>query len=176
MSIGRRAFLAAAGSSLTGVVLAACGASGSGPGAAKPVSAPATVQYLVQSDSLWDKDKEILVPFKEKAPNITVEAVPVPSDNFTKLKVLMAGGTPPDSGYLNINNMPEAAEGGMLAPVDKLLQRDWKSYDGDDVYPGGWEAVTWKGKRYGTVFEANPFLPVFRTDFFDSGAVDYLTK
>src|SRR5438105_801390 len=37
-------------------VLAACGAGGESAGAAKS-SGPATVQYLVQSDSLWEKDK-----------------------------------------------------------------------------------------------------------------------
>jgi multiple sugar transport system substrate-binding protein len=184
MAMGRRSYLAGVGAGLgvglgaglSGVLLAACGAGGETSGAAKTSSGPATVQYLVQSDSLWEKDKLMLEPFKQKAPNVTVEAIPVPSDSFTKLKVLMAGGTPPDSGYMNVINMPESADAGMLAEVDKLLQRDWKSFDGDDVYPGGWEAVTWKGKRYGTVFEANPFLPVFRPDFFDSSAATYPTK
>jgi ABC-type glycerol-3-phosphate transport system substrate-binding protein len=121
MTLRRRSLLISGSTALSGALVAACGAGGQTASPAQPSAGPATVQFLVQSDSLWEKDKLMLVPFKEKAPNITVEAIPVPSDSFTKLKVLMAGGTPPDSGYLNIINMPEAAEGGMLAEADKLL-------------------------------------------------------
>src|SRR6266542_1039496 len=89
---------------------------------------------------------------------------------------LLAAGTPPDTTWLNISDMPGVAEQGALFGLDQWITRDWKAMDGDDIYPGAWEAVTWKGKRHGTPYEANPFLPVYRKDFFDAANVPYPTK
>lgn len=174
----RRRALTTAGVALAGSVLAACRAGdgarqaqGGRPGT--PLHQPVTIEYLFQSDVLWEKDKLLLDPFREKAPHITITPL---SGGFDKLKVLLASGTPPDSAWLNIIHVPLLAEQGALLAVDHWLARDWKAMEGDDIYPGAWEAVTWKGKRYGTPFEANPFLPVFRPDFFDEAGLPYPTK
>ncbi len=134
-----------------------------------------SIEYLYQADDLWEKDKLMLEPFKAKQPDITVSPLSAGSNQLEKLRTLIAGGNPPDTAWLNIINVPVMAEAGALMPADAWLARDWKAMEGDDVYAGAWDAVTWKGKRYGTPLEANPFLPVFRPDFFDSASDPYPT-
>ena len=173
MRIGRRRYLLGAGASLSGVALAACGASTTSPAPAAEAK-PVTIEYNVQSAVLWEKAGKVVPAFNAKFPHITVQATP--DGGIAKLRTLLAGGTPPDSTWLNISDMPGVAEQGALYPLDQWISRDWKAMDGDDVYPGAWEAVTWKGKRHGTPYEANPFLPVYRKDFFDAASVPYPTR
>jgi multiple sugar transport system substrate-binding protein len=176
----RRAALSAAATAAAagGGALSACAAGGgSGGGGSAPPAArgPATIEYLYQSDSLWEKDKLVLEPFQKAAPQVTVTPVPTGTNRLDKLQSLLAAGTPPDSGWLNIIEVPNMVELGAVLPAEDWLKRDWRAMDGDDVYPGAWEAVSWKGKRYGTPLEANPFLPVFRPDFFDPAGVTHPT-
>jgi multiple sugar transport system substrate-binding protein len=173
LRIGRRSYLAGAGGALGGAALAACGASTTAPPPAAETR-PVTIEYNVQSAVLWEKAGKVVPAFNERFPHITVQATP--DGGIAKLRTLLAGGTPPDTTWLNISDMPGVAEQGALFALDSWITRDWKALEGDDVYPGAWEAVTWKGKRHGTPYEANPFLPVYRTDFFDAAGVPYPTK
>ncbi|MDQ3701310.1 MAG: sugar ABC transporter substrate-binding protein, partial [Chloroflexota bacterium] len=95
---------------------------------------------------------------------------------IARLRTMLAAGTVPETSWVNITDLPALAEQGALFQLDQWISRDWKTMDGDDVYPGAWEAVAWKGKRYGTPYEANPFLPVYRKDFFDAAGVPYPTR
>jgi multiple sugar transport system substrate-binding protein len=161
------------GAGLGGVLLAACGA-GQTPGAPAADAKPVTIEYNVQSAALWEKAGQVVAPFNKKYPHITVNATP--DGGIAKLRTMLAAGTVPDTTWLNISDMPGVAEQGALFQLDQWITRDWKAMDGDDVYPGAWEAITWKGKRHGTPYEANPFLPVYRTDFFDAAGVPYPTR
>jgi multiple sugar transport system substrate-binding protein len=176
MKIGRRDYLTGLSTSLGGVVLAACGGSAANttPSAPAADAKPVTIEYNVQSAILWEKAGKVVEPFNKKYPHITVKATP--DGGITKLRTLLAAGTPPDTTWLNISDMPGVAEQGALFGLDQWITRDWKAIDGDDIYPGAWEAVTWKGKRHGTPYEANPFLPVYRKDFFDAAGAVYPAK
>jgi multiple sugar transport system substrate-binding protein len=172
---GVAAVLAAGAGGPAGLLLAACGAQGQGGAGTRPEARPVTIEYLYQADNLWEKDKLVLEPFKQKAPHITVNPVPAGGNRMDKLRSLIASGTPPDSAWLNIIDVPAMVEQGAVMEADRWLSRDWKAMDGDDIYSGAWEAVSWKGKRYGTPLEANPFLPVFRPDLFDADGVPHPT-
>jgi ABC-type glycerol-3-phosphate transport system substrate-binding protein len=137
--------------------------------------APVTIEYFYQADNLWPKDKLMLEPFMAQHPDITVTGVS-PGTNFdTKLHAMIAGGTPPDTTWMNDIAVPALVDEGAVLAADSYLDRDWTAMDGGDIYPGAWDAVKWQGKRYGTPFEDNPFLPVFRPDFFDAASVPYPT-
>lgn len=197
MNSGRRTYLAGLGAGLGGVLLAACGATPSAttaPGTANTAksassassasttntvaktAAPVTMEYNVQSQMLWEKAGKIVPAFNAQYPNITVQPVFSDQNSITKLRATLAAGTPPDSSWVNITDTPSLAEQGALFSLEQWIARDWKAMDGDDIYPGAWESVSWKGVRYGTPYEANPFLPVYRTDFFDSVGLAYPTK
>jgi multiple sugar transport system substrate-binding protein len=150
--------------------------SGTAGAAANAVpGAPVTIEYFYQADNLWPKDKLILEPFMTQHPEITVSGVS-PGSNFdTKLHAMIAGGTPPDTTWMNDIAVPALVDEGAVLATDSYLARDWTAMEGDDIYAGAWDAVTWKGKRYGTPLEDNPFLPVFRPDFFDAASVPYPT-
>ncbi len=172
----RRSAMAALGAGIVGTLAAACGLRGqTGAGEVHPAAKPVTIEYLYQADNLWEKDKLVLEAFKPKAPYITVTPVPAGGNRLEKLQSTLASGTPPDSAWLNIIDVPAMVEQGAVMAADQWLARDWKAMDGDDIYAGAWEAVSWKGKRYGTPLEANPFLPVFRPDLFDADGLPYLT-
>jgi multiple sugar transport system substrate-binding protein len=175
MTRTRRGLLSGTGGGLTAVTLAACAGGGGQTGGGPPARQPVTIEYLYQADNLWEKDRLVLEPFKQAAPHVTVTPVPAGGNRLDKLQSLLASGTAPDSAWLNIIDVPGLVERGAVTVADRWLARDWKAMDGDDIYPGAWDAVTWKGKRYGTPLEANPFLPVFRPDLYDAAAVAYPT-
>ena len=175
VGIGRRTLLARTGTGLTGVLLAACGG---GQTATTPAAStrPVTIEYNVQNPTLWEKAGQVVPPFNKKYPHITVQTVPGEGAGIAKLRTMLAAGTVPETSWMNITDLPALADQGALYTLDQWITRDWKAMEGDDVYPGAWEAVTWKTKRYGTPYEANPFLPVYRKDWFDAANVAYPTK
>lgn len=170
----RRTHLTHAGAALSGVLVAACGGASTPAAPAADTGTPVTIEYNVQSASLWEKAGQVVPPFNKRFPNITVSAAP--DGSVAKLRTMLAAGTAPDATWMNISDLPGFAEQGALFVLDPWIGRDWRAMDGDDVYPGAWEAVTWKGKRHGTPYEANPFLPVYRKDFFDAAGVAYPTR
>lgn len=171
----RRAILLGTSALLGGTTLAACG--GRQPAAPPAADAtPVTIEYNVQSLTLWQKAGQIVPAFNKRYPHITVQTVPGDGTSIAKLRTMIAAGTVPETSWMNITDLPGLAEQGALFQLDQWIARDWRAMDGDDVFPGAWEAITWKGRRYGTPYEANPFLPVYRTDFFDAAGVAYPTK
>lgn len=175
MPISRRALLTRTTTGLAGALLAACGGA-STQTAPTADTRPVTIEYNVQNPTLWEKAGQVVPPFNKKFPHITVKTTPGEGSGIAKLRTMLAAGTPPETSWMNITDLPALAEQGALFELDKWIARDWKAMDGDDVYPGAWEAVAWKGKRYGTPYEANPFLPVSRKDFFDAASVAYPTR
>ncbi len=159
----------------TGALAAACGGAQTATTPAADAK-PVTIEYNVQSAPLWEKAGQVVPAFNKKFPHITVKTSPSEGSGIAKLRTMLAAGTAPDTSWMNITDLPSVAEQGSLFTLDQWITRDWKAMDGDDVYPGAWEAVTWKGKRHGTPYEANPFLPVYRKDFFDAANVPYPTK
>ena len=171
----RRTALLATGALLAAPALAACGQS---PVASPPAAdaRPVTIEYNVQNPTLWEKAGQVVPAFNKKYPHITVQTVPGEGSGIAKLRTMIAAGTVPETSWMNITDLPALAEQGALYHLDPWITRDWKAMDGDDVYPGAWEAVAWNGKRYGTPYEANPFLPVYRKDLFDAANVPYPTR
>lgn len=173
--ISRRTIVADGAAGLSGLVLAACGG---GQTSTTPAASaePVTIEYNVQNPTLWEKAGRVVPPFNTKYPHITIKTVPGEASGIARLRTMLAAGTVPETSWMNITDLPALAEQGALFQLDQWISRDWKAMDGDDVYPGAWEAVAWKGKRYGTPYEANPFLPVYRKDFFDAAGVPYPTR
>ncbi len=103
----RRSYLKGAAAGMAGAALAACGASAT-PATPAADTKPVTIEYNVQSAVLWEMADKVVPAFNQKFPHITVQAAP--DGGLAKLRTMLAGGTPPDTTWLNISDMPGVAE------------------------------------------------------------------
>jgi multiple sugar transport system substrate-binding protein len=98
---------------------------------------------------------KIVIPYFEKLhPGIVVKDVPIPYDDLhQKLVTAVAGGQLPDVVRSDIIWVPELANLGVLAPLDKTLP-DFKSIAAK-TYPGPLATNYWKGHYYGLPLDTN---------------------
>ena len=66
---------------------------------------------------------ELVAAFERRNPGIDVEYRPVPRDYVTKLKLMFAGGTPPDVFYLPDGDFPAFAAAGRVLNLQPYIAR-----------------------------------------------------
>ena len=146
------AALAAGGA---GALAAACGVEGM-PGTSGPprkALAPATVGFITWFAQLPDPHG-IVFPraqalFQEKFPQITVNSVIIPNGQIAeRVRVMVAGGTPPDVVAVNPRVLTPLYSDGILAELDAYLKRDAREVKLDDFFPVPMQRVVQKGKHY----------------------------
>lgn len=99
--------------------LTACGSSTD-----QPSSSGGKVELVYR---LWDEQQEVgykavFAAFTAENPDITVRMEVLPWDQYwTKLTTELAGGKAPDVFWLTVENFPDMADKGVLAPLDDLL-------------------------------------------------------
>jgi multiple sugar transport system substrate-binding protein len=77
---------------------------------------------------LWDEQQEVgyksvFAAFTAENPGITVRMEVLPWDQYwTKLTTELASGKAPDVFWLTVENFPDLASKGVLAPLDELLE------------------------------------------------------
>src|SRR5271157_6388858 len=141
------------------LLLAACGT------AATPVAVPQTVVVTATPApagpvtlTFWNAysataeepyvEKTLIPAFEASHPNITVQAVNIPYDQFhQKLLTAIAGGTAPDVARLDIIWQPEFANLGALVPLDQTMS-DFSTYK-NAVFPGPLATTFYQGHYYG---------------------------
>ncbi|GAB3936049.1 sugar ABC transporter substrate-binding protein [Kribbella albertanoniae] len=78
---------------------------------------------------LWDEQQEVgykavFAAFTAENPDITVRMEVLPWDQYwTKLTTELAGGKAPDVFWLTVENFPDLAGKGVLAPLDDVIAR-----------------------------------------------------
>jgi multiple sugar transport system substrate-binding protein len=99
--------------------------------------------------------EKVIIPAFEKAHrDIVVKDVTIPYDSLhQKLVTAVAGGQLPDLVRSDIIWVPELANLGVLAPLDKELS-DFKSLSAS-VFPGPLTTNYWKGHYYGLPLDTN---------------------
>src|SRR6266536_2282360 len=104
---------------------------------------------------------KVVIPYFEKLnPGIVVKDVPIPYDDLhQKLVTAVAGGQLPDLVRADIIWVPELANLGVLAPLDKQLP-DFKSL-AKKVFPGPLATNYWKGHYYGCPLDTNTRVWVY---------------
>ncbi|MBN1266485.1 MAG: extracellular solute-binding protein [Anaerolineales bacterium] len=174
------------------VLLSACG----GPAAA-PEAVPETVIETVEIEvpvtltpapeepatvSFWHTYSEnspevsmlidTLIPmFEEQNPDITVEALSVPYDDFrSKLITSIAGGIAPDLARVDIIWVPELAEMGALAALDTEMA-DFDDYRAA-VFPGPLSTTYWQGHYYGLPMTTNTKVWFYNQDLYTQAGLD----
>ncbi len=154
------------------LVLSACAAPESNAAVEEPASASTQDEVSTEADSteqveitFWHTYNEDgtenstlvndLIPlFEESHPNIKVNAISVPYDNFReKLLAAISAGTAPDLIRSDIIWVPELANLGALTALDEAMSdfADYKSV----VYEGPLSTNYWDGHYYGLPLDTN---------------------
>jgi len=135
---------------------------------------PVTIQfwhtYSIETETPFLQD--VLIPeFEASHPNIIVEQVQVPYDEFRrKLLTAIAGGTAPDMIRSDIIWVPEFADMGALVALDEFMP-DFKTYQ-DAVFPGPLATNFLNGHYYGLPLDTNTRVLVYNKDMFAAAGVD----
>ena len=120
---------------------------------------------------------EFIKDFNSTHPNITVEAIVVPYDEYDpKLFSMWAAGTPPDifwcaaeSGYV------DHAIRDMNLTVDPLVNKDKDVVNIEDFYPAAIEGATFRGELKGLPFAQAYTALFYNATLFDDAGIEYPT-
>lgn len=102
----------------------------------------------------------------------TVEFDVLPFDNYNDaLTVQLAGGNPPDLGWIFERNAPEFVDAGVLYDVGPSL-RDDADYAFDDIEESALSLWVDGDAVYGYPFSTSPFAIFYNADMFDEAGLD----
>ncbi len=112
--------------------------------------------------------------FKDVCPGVTVNYEPIPADFQTKLKAQMAGGTAPDTFYVDDQLMTAFAPTGQLLALDEYMAEAGVSRD--DFIPALLTIFTLEGKTYGLPKDWGTLGLVYIPEVFDEAGLEYPTE
>ena len=116
-------------------------------------------------------EKTIIPAFEAAHPNIKVQSVAIPYDQFhQKLLTSIAGGSAPDVARLDIIWVPEFGGMGALVPLDQDMS-DFSSLK-DSVFPGPLSTNFYKDHYYGLPLDTNTRVLVYNKDVFQAAGID----
>ncbi len=115
---------------------------------------------------------EVLIPqFEADHPNIKVQSLLVPYDQFRrKLLIALSGGSAPDVARVDIIWTPELADQGALAKLDEVMS-DFSDLK-DAVLPGPLSTNYYKGNYYGLPLDTNTRVLVYNKDMFAAAGIE----
>ncbi|GAA1617667.1 sugar ABC transporter substrate-binding protein [Kribbella sancticallisti] len=102
---------------------------------------------------LWDEQQEVgykavFAAFTAENPDITVRMEVLPWDQYwTKLTTELAGGKAPDVFWLTVENFPDLADKGVLAPLDDLIAKAGLKLD--SYHPNVVQSYKFEDKQLG---------------------------
>jgi multiple sugar transport system substrate-binding protein len=112
--------------------------------------------------------------FTNENPNVQIEAIHVDSLSFgQKLKTMIAGGTPPDVFYLDIEDFAGLAARGELLQLDDYLNRDKDEVKPEDFFEAPFNEFRYKGRLYGIAKDFTTLVLYYNMNLFDKYNVAY---
>ena len=168
--------LSAVGAAPAAWALAACGASGSSPGAQTPDKlGPATLRLLYRGGQYEDEFHSVRNPdFEAKYPGVKVQMESTAgSDHYTKALAAAAGGTSTDliwsstgsGGYFSF------AVGKIIRTVDDIATRD--KFDFKQYYETSIKSLRRENKLYGLPILCHPSISMI---WFNQSALESVTN
>lgn len=130
--------------------------------------------------TVWTGSDEHLGLFDDIADEFIAEHDTVESVNFDvlpfedyddALTVQLAGGNPPDLGWIFERSAPQFIEAGVLADVGPEL-RESEDYDFDDITDRALELWVEDEAVYGYPFSSSPFAMFYNADMFAEAGLD----
>jgi multiple sugar transport system substrate-binding protein len=169
------------------MIAAACVSGGNTTGnksAAAPRSSGATIKPIIPKEptspvtitfSSWVGDspqiKLMVKQFEQLHPNITIQLQAVSADNSTtKLTTQIAGGTAPDTAYVDSSAVQNFASKGALVNIDGYIAGSNDVHVSDFV-PGFLQAAQYKGSTFGLPFDGETTGLFYRTDMFQAAGI-----
>jgi len=139
-----------------------------------PVSEPVTITFwhAYSADTEAKFLDETLIPeFEAANPDIKVQSVLVPYDQFRrKLLIALSGGESPDLARLDIIWVPELADQGALAKLDEVMP-DFAAVS-DAMLPGPLSTNFYKGNYYGLPLDTNTRILVYNKAMFAAAGIE----
>jgi multiple sugar transport system substrate-binding protein len=119
--------------------------------------------------------KTLIPEFEKDHPDIKVESVPYPYDQFRQtMLTALAGDGGPDLARLDIIWTPEFAKLGVLAPLSDVLP-DFKTYS-DKVFPGPLSTNQYQDKYYGLPLDTNTRVYLWNQTVYKAAGLDAAPK
>lgn len=177
--MSRRHFLKASGAIVGVGMLAACVAPASPGGAeAGPAQATVTLHFASQypEPPMNAGDDEIIAQFKELNPEITVEKMTWPGQDFhDKLRLLATAGDLPDIFNMESKQLIDMVSRNMILEITELFtaQEDLKE---EDYFEGDWKKQWFNGKMYSLSLDSQDVILYYNKDLFDKKGIPYPPK
>lgn len=116
----------------------------------------------------------ILADFEKQYPQYHVRFVHVPGDPYwTKVKIMFAGGIPPDVMYMGGGYLHELAAAGLLMDVRERVNTPDCPLNLNEFVPAALESYTYNGHLYGIPRDVAPMAMYYNKDLFDAAHVLY---
>jgi multiple sugar transport system substrate-binding protein len=110
--------------------------------------------------------------FKAKHPDVTVKFETIPPGDYTqKLTFQLAGGNPPDAGWMMEDAASTFANAGVIEDLAQTLNAA-EGYDFADFSEPALGLWTSQGKVYGVPFSTSPFVIFYNKDMFDKAGIE----
>ncbi len=92
--------------------------------------------------------------------------------NYQKLQTAIVAGSPPDGAMMELMQIPEFADAGVLAPLDELAKQ--RDFNFADIYPALLGNSYWKGKLYAIPWQRSTTMMYYNVDAFrDAGLPEF---
>jgi len=131
-----------------------------------------TIKYQTWQDVTSDTFKGLLDQFHQLHPNIKVDPATVPAEGATDLLTTqIAGGTAPDTVYMDQGAVTDFASRNALANLDDYIAKS-KAVVADDYVEAFRSAVTFENSLYGLPIDGETTGLFYRTDLFAAAGVD----
>jgi len=174
--LSRRAFLGAAAATFGGLVLVACGTPSASTGASTGAATSAGAKIPLKF-TFWGSPQEkaavenAIAAYQELNPNIAIEALHIPGDDFLqKLNAMIAGNEAPDLSYSAAWKL-KMGEEGLLHNFFDLMKEDPTIKKEDYLKYAWWN---WDTDKSAGPYQAAvvPSL-MYNVDMFDAANVPY---
>jgi multiple sugar transport system substrate-binding protein len=110
--------------------------------------------------------------FKATHPDVTVKYETIPPGDYTqKLTFQLAGGNPPDAGWMMEDAASTFANAGVIEDLSATLKAT-KGYDFADLSAPAMGLWTKDGKVFGVPFSTSPFVIFYNKDMFDKAGLE----
>lgn len=121
----------------------------------------------------WDAQKKVNDAFTQKYPNLKIDLQVMPNDSYwTKLQTMIAGGTPPDIGFMQEMLTPTYQAKGIMADLTDYMSKD-TTFKKDSMPEGMYGPFTVNGKLY--CMPTMTFVNVlfYNKTIFDNAGIPY---
>src|SRR5215211_6566890 len=134
-------------------------------------TSPVTISYQTWQDTTTENFQGMLNQFHELHPNIKVEIANVPAEQAGDvLTTQIAGGTAPDTVYMDAGAVTDFASRNALTNLDEYIAKS-AAVVPDDYVEAFRTACTWEGSLFGLPVDGETTGLFYRTDLFEAAGI-----